>query len=140
KPRPPDLNIAQPVTVQLLLQQPQLLPRILVVDEPEVYLQHRTPRQHSLRALADISGLEAADSTRRLHHVTPQRLPVTLRLQETLDTPLLEQVLAPKRNLLQQTRLGRRETFHVIVPALDENLVILDFDRGHCADQPPGRI
>src|SRR5207247_5044395 len=95
---------------------------------------------HSLRALADISGLEAADSTRRLHHVTPQRLPVGPRLQETLETPLLQQVLAPKRNLLQQTRLGRRKPFHIIIPALDENPIIRALDHGHCPDKSPATI
>src|SRR5207253_1495259 len=59
------------MTVQVLLEQLQESSGILVVDDPEVDLEHRTPRKNSLRAFPDVAGLEPADCTGRLSRDPP---------------------------------------------------------------------
>src|SRR6266550_6465506 len=96
--------------VQMLLEQLQQLSGILVIDDPEVDLEHRTPRKNSLRAFPDVAGPEPADSTCRLCHVMLECFPVILRPWKTLQSPLLEEPWA------------------------------IELDRVHGPDKPPGRI
>src|SRR5438132_2472999 len=93
------------MTVQVLLEQLQESSRILVVDDPEVDLEHRTPRKNSLRAFPDVAGLEPADRTRRLSHVMLESFPVILRPRKTLQSPLFEEPWAVELDLVHQSRL-----------------------------------
>src|SRR2546430_14287761 len=124
----------------MLLQQLHQLSRILIIDEPEVYLQHRTSGKNSLRSLADVAGLEPADRTRRLCHVMLERFPVILRPWKTLQSPLPQESVAVELDLVHQSRLGCREWRDVIIPTLHQNLLVWSLDRVHGPDEPPCRI
>src|SRR5216117_2778767 len=67
------------MTVQVLLEQLQESSGILVIDDTEVDLEHRTPRKNSLRAFPNVAGLEPADCTGRLCHVMLESFSVVLR-------------------------------------------------------------
>src|SRR2546425_8099198 len=126
--------------VQVLLEQLQESSGILVIDDPEVDLEHRTPRKNSLRSFPDVAGLEPADRTRRLCHVMLERFPVTLRPRETLQSPLLEEPWAVELDLVHQSRLDWSEWDNVIIPSFDHDLLVNTLDRVHGPDKPPGRI
>src|SRR5438132_11950025 len=128
------------MTVQVLLEQLQESSGILVVDDPEVDLEHRTPRKNSLRSFPDVAGLEPADCTRRLSHVMLESLSVVLRPWKTLQSPLPQRSVAVELDLVHQSRLDRCERDHIIVPAFDQNLLVWTLDRVHGPDKPPGRI
>src|SRR5437870_8898758 len=70
------------MTAQMLLEQLQQLSGILVIDDTEVDLEHRSARKNSLRAFPDVAGLEPADCTGRLCHVMLERFSVVLRPRE----------------------------------------------------------
>src|SRR5205807_5727587 len=123
--------------VQMLLEQLQQFSGILVIDDPEVDLEHRTPRKNSLRSLPDVAGLETADCTGRLSHVMLESFPVILRSRETLQSPLLEEPWAVELDLVHQSRLDRCERDHIIVPSFDHDLLVLTLDRVHGPDKPP---
>src|SRR5207245_1016632 len=125
------------MTVQVLLEQLQEFSGILVVDDPEVDLEHRTPRKNSLRAFPDVAGLEPADCTGRLCHVVLECFPVILRPWKTLQSPLPQESIAVELDLVHQPRLDRCEHDHIIVPSFDENLLVWTLDRGHGPDEPP---
>src|SRR5207237_9243161 len=91
--------------VQVLLEQLQEFSGILVVDDPEVDLEHRTPRKNSLRSFPDVAGLEPANRTRRLCHVMPECFPVVLRPWKTLQSPLPQESVTVELDLVHQSRL-----------------------------------
>src|SRR5207302_5016752 len=126
--------------VQVLLEQLQESSGILVIDNPEVDLEHRAPRKNSLGSFPDVAGLEPADCTGRLCHVMLECFPVILRPWKTLQSPLLEEPWAVELDLVHQSRLDRCERDHIIVPAFDQNLLVWTLDRVHGPDKPPGRI
>src|SRR5260370_37427728 len=64
-----DLDIVESMTVQVLLEQLQQFSGILVVDDTEVDLEHRTPRKNSLRAFPDVACLASADCAGWVCHV-----------------------------------------------------------------------
>src|SRR5207253_7413097 len=105
--------------VQVLLEQLQESSGILVIDDPEVDLEHRTPRKNSLRAFPDVAGLEPTNRTRRLCHVMLECLSVVLRPRKTLQSPLPQESVAVELDLVHQSRLDRCERDHIIVPSFD---------------------
>src|SRR5438876_12226352 len=105
--------------VQVLLEQLQESSGILVIDDPEVDLEHRTPLKNSLRSFPDVAGLEPANRTRRLCHVMLESFPVILRPRETLQSPLVEEPWAVELDLVHQSRLDWREWDNVIIPSFD---------------------
>src|SRR5207247_958956 len=100
-----DLDVVESMTVQVLLEQLQESSGILVIDDTEVDLEHRTPRKNSLRAFPNVAGLEPADCTGRLCHVMLESFSVVLRPRETLQSPLLEEPWAVELDLIHQSRL-----------------------------------
>src|SRR5437660_4120493 len=126
--------------VQVLLEQLQESSGILVIDDPEVDLAHRTPRKNSLRSLPDVAGLEPANRTRRLSHVMLESFPVILRPRKTLQSPLPQESVAVELDLVHQSRLDRCERDHIIVPAFDQNPLVRTLDRVHSPDKPPCRM
>src|SRR6266566_3417115 len=95
-----DLDVVESMTVQVLLEQLQQFSGILVVDDPEVDLEHRTPRKNSLRSFPDVACLEPADCTGRLCHVMLESLSVVLRPRETLQSPLPQESVAVELDLV----------------------------------------
>src|SRR6266566_67936 len=100
-----DLDVVESMTVQVLLEQLQQFSGILVVDDAEVDLEHRTPRKNSLRAFPDVAGLESADCAGWLCHVMLEGFPVIHRPWKTLQSPLPEKPLAVELDLVHQSRL-----------------------------------
>src|SRR6266550_5810469 len=125
------------MTVQVLLEQLQESSGILVVDDPEVDLEHRTPRKNSLRSFPDVAGLEPADCTGRLSHVMLECLSVVLRPRKTLQSPLPQESIAVELDLVHQSRLDPCERDYIIVPAFDENLLVWTLDCVHGPDESP---
>src|SRR5438128_3252814 len=100
-----DLDVVESMTVQVLLEQLQQFSGILVVDDTEVDLEHRTPRKNSLRAFPDVAGLEPADCTGRLCHVMLECFSVILRPWKTLQSPPFEETWTVELDLVHQSRL-----------------------------------
>src|SRR5438132_13856368 len=99
------MDVVDTMIVQFFLEQLSVSSGILVVDDPEVDLEHRTPRKNSLRSFPDIAGLEPADCTGRLCHVMLECFSVVLRPRETLQSPLFEEPWAVELDLVHQSRL-----------------------------------
>src|SRR5207244_1770549 len=100
-----DLDVVESMVVQVLLEQLQESSGILVIDDPEVDLEHRTPWKNSLRSFPDVAGLEPADCAGRLSHVMLESFSVVLRSRETHQSPLLEEPWAVELDLVHQSRL-----------------------------------
>src|SRR5439155_21013958 len=100
-----DLDVVESMIVQVLLEQLQESSGILVIDDPEVDLEHRTSRKNSLRSFPDVAGLEPANRTRRLSHVMLESFSVVLRPRETLQSPLVEEPWAVEFDLIHQSVL-----------------------------------
>src|SRR2546428_13756149 len=128
------------MTVQVLLEHLQQFSGILVVDDTEVDLEHRTPGKNSLRAFPDVAGLEPADCTGRLCHVVLECFSVVLRSRKTLQSPLFEEPGAVELDLVHQFRLDWGEWDNVIIPSLDNDLLAWTLIVVHGPDKPPGRI
>src|SRR5205807_5984758 len=126
--------------VQVLLEQLQESSRILVIDNPEVDLEHRAPRKNSLGSFPDVAGLEPADCTGRLSHIMLESFSVVLRPRETLQSPLPQESVAVELDLVHQSRLDRCERDYIIVPAFDQNLLAWTLDGVDGPDKPPCRI